>query len=257
MKLKTRKLEDGTEVAEMKNGKPVYVDDSGKEIEFDAPAAMTSIGRLQNEAKGHRIAKEEAEEKLKGFEGITDPAAAIKALQTVKNLDAKQLVDAGEIEKVRVEAIKAVEDKYRPIVTELETVKRTLNGEMIGGRFSRSKFITEKVAVPADFIEAKFGANFSIVDGKVVAKDSSGNQIFSKSRPGEVADFDEALEFLVDAYPHKDSILKGTGSSGSGSAGGGGGGGAGGKKITRADFDALPPAQRVALASKGEVTVVD
>ena len=34
--------------------------------------------------------------------------------------------------------------------------------------------------------------------------------------------FDEALESLIDAYPNKDSILKGSGASGSGAAAGGG-----------------------------------
>ena len=259
MKLKTKTV-DGAEVAEVRNGKPIYVDDSGKEIEFDAPSAMGTISRLQGEAKGHRLGKEEAEAKLKAFEGIEDPAAAIKALNTVKNLNDKQLVDAGEVEKVKNEAIKAVEEKYKPVVQELDGLKATLNKEMIGGRFSRSKFIAEKIAVPTDFVEARFGSQFKIADGKVIATDFNGNQIYSKARPGEPADFDEALEILVSNYEHKDSILKGTGSSGSGAAGGGsGGGGSGGtgRKVSRREFDALPAAQKSTLMAKGEVTIVD
>ena len=40
---------------------------------------------------------------------------------------------------------------------------------------------------------------------------------------GWIADFDEALETLVDMYPHRDSILKSSGQSGSGATGGSGG----------------------------------
>ena len=36
----------------------------------------------------------------------------------------------------------------------------------------------------------------------------NGNEIYSRSRPGEKADFEEALEALVGAYPNKDAILK-------------------------------------------------
>lgn len=256
MKPKVVKVGDD-EFIEMKNGKPVYIDDNGKEIEFDVPHAMSSIDRLQKEAKSHRVAKEEAEAKLKDFEGIEDPAAAIQALNTVKNLDDKKLVDAGEVDKVKAEAIKAVEEKYKPVVEENNSLKSTLNKEMIGGRFSRSKFISEKVAVPTDFVEARFGQNFAIENGKVVAKDMNGNQIYSKQKPGEPADFDEALEILVDQYEHKDSILKGAGSSGSGANGGGGGGAGGRNKMTRAEFDKLPVVDQHKIMEKGEVQLVD
>lgn len=57
-----------------------------------------------------------------------------------------------------------------------------------------------------------------------MAYDGAGNKIFSRSRPGDLADFDEALETLVDQYPYKDQILKGSGASGGGAQHAGGGG---------------------------------
>jgi len=80
-------------------------------------------------------------------------------------------------------------------------------------------------------VQARFGQAFKVEDGKVVAYDPAGNKIFSRSRAGEVADFDEALEALVDQYPYKDQILRGSGASGGGASPGGGtsGGAAGGK----------------------------
>ena len=90
------------------------------------------------------------------------------------------------------------------------------------GGFARSKYIQDNIAVPADMIQAQFGKNFQIENGKVVAVGADGQKIYSRTRPGEVADFDEALESLVGGYQHKDSILKGGQGSGGGFQGNGG-----------------------------------
>jgi len=97
------KLDDAGAVV-LADGKPIYIHDDGKELPFDAAATISTISRLNGEAKGHREAKERAESALKAFEGLDDPVAARKAVEIVANLDAKKLVDAGEIEKVKAEA---------------------------------------------------------------------------------------------------------------------------------------------------------
>lgn len=261
MKLKTVEVE-GKTYAEVQDGKPVYVHDDNKEIPFDAPATVAKIGQLNGEAKGHRERAETAEAKLKSFEGITDPAAAVKALETVKNLDDKKLIDAGEVQKIRDEAVKAVETKYEPVVKERDSLKGELYQEKIGGRFARSPFIVgdkAKVIIPPDMMQSRFGSAFKIEDGKVVAYGADGNKLFSRSRPGELADFDEALEILVDSYPHKDSILKGDGASGGG-AGPGGGGGNGVRTITRAQFDGMSQNDRMSASKQkqeGKLKIVD
>jgi hypothetical protein len=187
---------------------------------------------------------------LAAFAGISDPEAALKALTTVKNLDDKKLVDAGEVEKVKQEAIKAIRAEFEPVVKERDTLKGELYGEKIGGSFARSKFIADKIAIPSDLVQARFGNNFEIKDGKIVAKDQAGNAIYSRSKPGEIADFEEALELLVDAYPQKDAILKGTGASGSGARGSNGLGG-GAKTMPRSQFEKLAPAEQMAKMKDG------
>jgi hypothetical protein len=236
---------------------PVFIHADGKEAPFDADSTLGTISRLNGEAKAHRERAEAAAASLKAFEGITDPAAAIKALNTVKSLDDKKLIDAGEAQRVRDEAIKSVQAQFEPIVKKASELEQQLYAEKIGGSFARSKFIADKVAIPADMVQAAFGRHFGIEGGKIVAKDANGNQLFSRTRHGEPADFDEALELLVEAYPHKASILKGSGASGGG-AGGGGGGGSGGKtQITRAAFGQLSPAEQRAKATDPKVEIVD
>lgn len=248
------KLDDKGQVVVI-DGKPVYVHDDGKEIPFDAAGTVATISRLNGEAKSHRERAEKAETSLKAFEGIEDAAAAKKALDTLKNLDAKKLVDAGEVEKVRAEAIKAVEDKYAPIVAERDGFKNALITEKIGGSFARSKFIAEKLAVPADMVEATFGKAFKLEGDAVVAYGSDGNKIFSRLTPGTVAGFDEALETLVNGYAHKDHILKGSGAQGGGAQGNGSGGAGGAKTMKREQFETMAPAaQRDYVKGGGVLT---
>lgn len=260
MKLKTIEV-NGSVFAELQDGKPIYVTDDNKTIPFDAPATRDTIARLNNEARLHREAKEEAEGKLKLFEGIEDPHKALKALETLKNLDDKRLIDAGEVEKVKSEAkaafdeqIRAIESKYRPVTAERDALAGELKQERLSTAFNRSKFIQEKMAIPVDIAQARFGSNFEFEDGRIIAKGSDGNRVYSRARPGEVADFDEAMEILVDAYQHRDSILKGTGASGGGASGSGVAPN-GKRMIARAQFDALPAADKARAAR--EMQVVD
>ena len=222
MKLKTVIVEGKTYAEVNEQGLPLYIHDDGKEVAHDAPQTVATISRLNGEARTNRERYETAETSLKAFEGIEDPTAAKKAMETLKNFDDKKLVDAGEVEKVKAEAIKAIEDKYAPIVQERDAFQTQLHNELIGGGFARSKYIQDNIAVPADMIQAQFGKNFQIENGKVVAVGADGQKIYSRTRPGEVADFDEALESLVGGYQHKDSILKGGQGSGGGFQGNGG-----------------------------------
>lgn len=215
MKLKTIEV-DGKQYAEIQDGKPVYVEDDGKEVAFDAVGTRATITRLNAEAKSHRERAEAAEKTAKAFEGIEDAAAARNALELVANLDAKKLVDAGEIEKVKAEIGKAFETKLGEATTRAEQLEQQLYAEKIGGSFARSKVIADKLAIPADMVQARFGQQFKIEDGKVVAYDGNGNKLYSRARPGELADFDEALEALIEQYPHKDHILKASGANGGG-----------------------------------------
>lgn len=257
------KLDDDGHVVVVE-GKPVFVYDDGKEIPFDAPATVSTITRLNGEAKTHREAKEAAEAKLKGFDGIEDPAVALKALQTVADIDSGQLLQAGKVEEIRSQAAKAADERIAAAqresarqVEELSTTNKKLTGELyeekVGGAFKGSKYLAEKVAVPADMIQAAFGHSFKIEDGAIVAYAKDGTKVFSRAKPGEIAGFDEALELLIEAYPFKDNILKGSGANGGGGNGGGNPGGT--KSLTRSVFEGMPAADQMAhIKGGGAVT---
>ena len=251
MKIKTTEV-DGTTYAVLEDGKPVYIDDDGKEVALDAPTLHQTVKQRNYEAQSHREAKEAAEAKLKAFEGIEDADAAKKAIEVVAGLEDGQLLDAEKAQAAQQAAVDAAVKSYVEKVTTAESdrdaARAELRKEKIGGAFARSKYIAEKLAVPVQMVEATFGKHFSIEDGKVIAKDTTGNTIFSSANPGNIADFDEAMETLVNGFAHKDSILKGAGQKGSGAQPGQG---AGAKTLSRGEFEKLAPADAAAKMADG------
>lgn len=198
----------------------LYVERDGKyrlDIEggFKTNEEVTGLTTALNK---ERDARSKLEKQVKKFEGIENPEDALKAIEILKNLDQKKLIDAGEVEKVKAEVTKAMQSKIDELQSVVAEKDGILTKELIGGRFARSKFISEKMAIHHDLVEARFGQNFKIEDGKVVAYDQHGNKIYSQERPGELADFDEGIGILVNQYPYKDSILKGSSASGSGAS---------------------------------------
>lgn len=242
------KLDEAGHVV-LSDGKPLYVKDDGTEIAFDAKQAFDKIGQLTGEATGYRKERDTAKEALAKF-GDLDPAKAQEALRTVANLDDKKLVDAGEVERVKAEVAKS----FEPLKAENDGLKGKINSLLVDNAFSGSQFIKDKLAVPADFAKAYFSQHFAVEDGKLTPKDGSGNVIYSPSKPGEIADFDEALSIMVSAHPAKDSILKGTNANGSGAEGNKGQ--STGKSVTRTQFDGMSQPERTTFAKEGG-TVVD
>lgn len=259
------KLDEAGHVV-VSDGKPVYVADDGKDVPFDVVHTLATITRLNGEAKGHRERAEGAEGRLKTFEGIEDPDAARKAMETIKNLDQGQLVTAGKVEEIKAAAQKTAEEqvaaaakasgeRIKKLEGERDGFRNDLYSEKVGGAFSRSKYMTEKIAVPADMMQSMFGNRFKVENGRVVGYGLDNQPIYSRSRAGEIADFDEALESMVDTYAFRDAVLKGTGSSGSGARPSNGGGANGRNTMTRAEFDRLDPASQMKKIE--EVTIVD
>lgn len=256
---------DGTIAIDAEKKLPIFINADGVEAAFDADTTVANIGRLNGEAKANRIAKEAAEAALKPFKdaGITDAAAAAAALQTVGNIASGELTTAAKVQEIKdaatrtaneavANATRAAEEKQR-ILTETNTkLTQDLNNHIIGGSFAGSKFIADKLAIPADIAQTFFGSRFKVDSGKLVPMDAQGNPIFSATRHGEHADFDEAIQVMVGQYANKDMILKGSGASGGGAAGGGAG--AGGKKeMGRSQFFALDPAGQAAAVKAGTV----
>lgn len=244
---------------EFKDELPIFIADDGAEIPFDAKRNMDTIKRLNTENQKHRETAEAAETSLKAYGGITAEAAKT-ASETLSKIDQKKLVENGELEKVRDEMKKAYEPQIAEAKQATADLQTKYDGVFVSNAFANSEWAKEHASAHPEVLQAMFGNRFVVKDGKVLGRAVDGSNLFSKANPGELASFDEALEAVVGAYPHKATILKSKTQGGSGAPAGGNGGGAGegagGTKITRAAFEALNPQQRADHYKKGG-TVVD
>lgn len=236
------------------DGNPIWVDDAGKEMNVQG----NTIQRLNGEAKSHREAKEAAETKLAAFKDI-DPVAAKKAIDTLKDVDLSKMVGLNKLEEVKTEVNRQWQEKHTAVETEKNGLRSQLDNMLLQSAFTGSKFMSERVAIPAEMMQATFGRHFKIEDNKVVPYGHDGAKLLSKKRMGEYADFDEALEIFVEGYPHKDAVLRAPGASGTGSKGDGGHR-PGAKYVKRSEFEKYSPLQQAEAAAKarsGELQIVD
>lgn len=224
----------------LKDGKPVYIDDDGKEIVVDAPQMFAKIHSLNEENKQHREAKQEAEAKLKIFDGIEDlteyKAEADKAIETVANFNDKDFLKASEVENLKKQMteghekeLKSVKESFEKKENDYKDSLTTKDGHirklLISNKFAQSPLFSgkdPKTILTPDIAESHFGKNFKVEekDGQlsVRAYYDDGQMIYSRSRAGEPANFDEGIEEVFDKYPGKDNLLRSK--SGGGSADG-------------------------------------
>lgn len=246
---------DGDKLAVDAKGNPIYLDSNGGEMSVEGG----TISRLNGEAKSYRERAEAAEATVKKYDGITDPAAAIKALDTVSKLDQKKLMEAGEVEKVHNEIKATFTGQLNEATKRGDELQAQLDSRIKSGDVRASKFVQERIAVPVEMFESVFASKFKVENGKTVPVGLDGNPIYSKKRAGELADIDEAFEIMVEGYAHKDTILKAAANPGSGNNGNGGNRGTG-NKMSRATFDGLPPMEKAnagAAMAKGELSITD
>jgi hypothetical protein len=245
-----KRNEDGTLAMDDSNN-PIRVDADGKEYPFGDDAldsTLSNLSKATREATERKHKLRDAETQLKHLEGIEDPEKyfkeANKALETVKNLDDKKLVDAGEVENLK----KSIADSYQKKLDEAsESVKQKddiIYNLMVSSQFAKSQALEKTVLTP-DIAEAYFGKNFKIEDGQVIGY-LGDDKIYSKESPGQLAGFDEALSEIIDKYPMKEKILKAA-PGGSGSPSGGGGAPVSG------DWHKLSPTERLNAARSGKI----
>jgi hypothetical protein len=261
MKLKVD--ENGNAV--LVDGKPVYVHEDGKEVPFDAPAAMEKINTLNTELTDRRHNVTSIQKELDHYVVGQDEAGkkvylsvddAKKAMETVKNFDEKSLLDATGVEKLKLSMNTAYLEKEAELkrgfslkeaamTGDLQAKEGTIYELMVNTQFANSPTIRDKTVLPSDSASEYFGKYFKVEgegkEAKVIGY-YNNEKILSRERPGEVAEFEEALAVVIDHYPMKEHILKSTG-GGSGSQGNRGGGGH--QERDRAAWAALPATERL------------
>lgn len=219
----------------VEHGKPVYKvkDDDGveKELAVDVAELHSQKVAANKEAAERRRKLNEARDRLKLFDGI-DPEQAKKDRTTVQSLKDKELVDAGEVDKLKAQMGELFQqekqgliDGYTAEKAEFEKQIGDLQGTIrhltITNAFSQSGYFTPREGKPAKTVLSPqmavkiFGDNFK-VEGeghnvRVVGYLPNGEKILSPTRVGQEANFDEAMAKIIELTPDRDSILRTTG----------------------------------------------
>jgi hypothetical protein len=252
--LKLKKDGDGHVV--LKEDKPIYIDQEGQEVALDAPKLWGDLKAANNESAGRRVKLEEMEataaEQAKRWEGI-DPEEAKKAIETVKNFNEKQMVDAGEVDRIKQgvkdgyeEKLKQQKESFERALTEKDKMvvlkDNQIRNLLVRGAFEGSNYLREKTVLFPGAAFAYFGDYFDIeeINGELRAVGKIDKKpIISRSNPGEIASTEEAIEILIENNPQKERILKVQGTGGGGFSPD-----AGGSATERSLVDAMYPTMK-------------
>lgn len=203
-------------------------------------------------------------EMLKKYEGIDDPEAAREALEKMKSIEEKKLIDAGQIDQVVEQRLNERTDRMkRDYESQIEALQKA-NGEWetkyngTHGRLSEVLIDTALQQAVTSVAPIRKGAMQDILargrrvwslddDGHPVARNTDGKIIYGKDGKDPITQEEWAQSLLYDA-PY---LFEGNAGGG---AGGGGGGGSGDKGvISVTDQDAINA--NIEGIAKGEVLV--
>jgi len=236
------------------NGFPVR-EENGQEAEIDdsnLDGLFTALSKANREAAERKRRLRELESKYAVLSDVDDietwVTEAKQAMETAQGVKGKKVVDPDE-EQRRLSRIKEDFDKQlREKEEEVLRLRKQFERSKIAQAFATSRVREEKTILPPDIAEAFFGKYFEVRDDKIIGK--IGDDIIHAPGTVEPADFDTALEVILNKYPMKDSIIKGT-PAGSGTPPGGGNRPPVGKTIARTAFDAMSHDARKAFIDEG------
>jgi hypothetical protein len=221
-------MEDGQ--AKMEDGMPVYEYEDGSKAPFDAQSTTDNledkVKKLTDEKDRHFKAANKAKDGLKVFKGI-DPEKAKDALETVKALKDKDLLDANGVKAIKAEMaenfkadkknlIKDTETKLAEKDTVISAHKKAIFDLAVFSQFATSEWFNGEnrkcIYKAADAVRI-WGPNFNVEvndDGthSVIPMDDAGKPLLSQTEHGAPAKFDEAIEKLIDRRPDKVDLLR-------------------------------------------------
>ena len=225
MPIKVQLDENGHAV--LKDGMPVCVHEDGKTFVHDVAAAVRKIENFNEERDRHTAKYDQLNERLEAYEDI-DPDQARAALDTVAKLDQKQLIDTEGVEALRKELTTSFDEKYKAYQKTAGKEKKKLQSQlqgkdeliyklMVSEQFHTSPFFTgdepKTKFKPAHAVKI-FGEHFKVEEengsATVRAYDKHGTLIYSRENHGEPADFNEAIEIIINNDPERDDILIGS-----------------------------------------------
>lgn len=224
---------------------PVFKDKDGKEVPVDVPRMYQKIIDLGNESKTHRTSLEEMKSKFSELDGVDDVGewivSAKEAMESVQNFNEKDWLKVEKVDSMKRQMkeahdsdLLAQRQSFEGVIAEKETGLKKKDEHirrlMVSNEFAKHELFAgenRRTTLRPEIAEAYFGKYFKVEEdentGDLVTRAyySNGDMIYSRSNPGEPADFTEGMNEIWEKYPGKDSQMRGrkAGSGGSGGSG--------------------------------------
>ena len=244
--LRFKLSEDGKSIMMDSNNQPIVIDDTNaekpREFSLDAIHLYNQIPKLKTDIQAANKSATDATEALKKFADIEDPAAAIEALQTVKNLEEGDLKKASDVQakidalnKENVAKLDNLNTAHQTEIAAKDTSIGELNADLhkpvISQAFAASAWFNGKEpksklspAIAESFL-GQFYKVERLEDGNIVPVAHIGGTRIEDPAKGLIGDalapmsFDDSMNKVIEQHPQAKDILwpsKGSGSKGGG-----------------------------------------
>jgi hypothetical protein len=210
----------------LKDGMPVCVHEDGKEFVHDIDASVRKIENLTQEKIRVHQKKDELQSKLNEYADI-DIESAREALEKVRNIKDKRLLDDQGVKALKTELKASFEESQKQLVeshqAEIAKYKEGRQRDqgiifnlMVENEFAKSDYFAgekRKTIYPPNDAAKIFGDHFKVgIDddtGKPrVTAELDEVTIMSRENHGEPAGFHEAIGIIIDKHPYKETILR-------------------------------------------------
>lgn len=159
----------------------------------------------------------ELKKALEKYDGI-DPEKYRQLTEQEKKIREKKLIEAGEIDKVVEERVKAMKEEHtttmKTVTTERDTLQAKLSSVLIDSAVKSAAIAIGVIPTAVDDVVLRAKATFSMKNGEVVPLDAKGNVIYGKDGTTPLS-VDEWVKGLKQSAPHLFEGMKGSGAAGS------------------------------------------
>ena len=232
--LKFKMTEDGKSIMMDANGQPIVVDDTNpeavREFSIDAIHLYHQIPKLKTDIQAANKSASDATTALAAFADITDPVAAIAALETVQNLKEGDLKKASDVQKKiddlnkeNIAKLQAAKTAHEAALAEKTGIIDGLNADLhkavISKAFAESDWFNGKEpksklgpSVAESFL-AKFFKVERLADGEIVPVAYIGTTRIEDPAKGMIGDnlapmnFNDAMTKIIEQHPQAADIL--------------------------------------------------
>lgn len=236
MKLKTD--ESGNLLTVEKNGTimPILVREGQEDAPLDFAYLISHNKRLSDERDAAIKQSDSLKSKLEGFSEFEayDFDQIKRALDTHTQFEHGELLQAGKLDELKTKIRQSFEDNEARLKSThesqlqekaeaLKSATAKFESLLMQNAFNSTNALEGTIfeRVP-DTARKNYSDRFRVQDDRVVGLDESGEVIISRSRPGEPAEFDEALTQIISSDPNHENYRLSTGASGIGAQSGNG-----------------------------------